>query len=372
MPRPTAHREPFGTVPGDPDTTVDLWTLDPGTGVRAEVLTYGGILHNLTVPDTEGAGASVVRSLATLDDYTGKHPYFGALVGRYANRIAHGRFTLDGTTYRIPANDRGHALHGGPDGFHTRVWEAAAHSTADAAVLRLTLHSPDGDMGFPGALDVTVTYTLDTSGTLALAYTATTDRPTVVNLTHHAYFDLAADGDILGHTLEVDADAYLPVDEDGIPQGPAADVRGTPFDLTSPHVIGERIGLPDGQLRSAGGFDHCWILRDPDPDPEPGPAPGSGPALRRAARLTAPGATRVMEVWTTEPGIQVYTANQLDGSFADAAGRRHERHAAVCLETQHLPDSPNRPGHPTTVLRPGETARSRTELRFPHLAPPRP
>ncbi|MGW0786516.1 aldose epimerase family protein [Streptomyces sp. NPDC002913] len=352
MPRPTVHSTPFGTVHG---TETHLWTLDSGTGVQAGVLTYGASLHSLTVPDTTGATASVVRSLATLDDYTAKHPYFGAVVGRYANRIAHGRFTLDGTEHHIPANDRGHALHGGPEGFHTKVWEAEADRTGDSVSVRLTLHSPDGDMGFPGALDSTVTYTLDTGGTLAVDYACATDRPTVVNLTNHAYFHLGGHGDVLGHRLEVDADTYLPVDGGGIPLGPPAEVRDTPFDLTEPHVLAERLGHNDPQLRAAGGFDHCWVLRD------------TGGGLRLGARLTAPEATRVLEVWTTEPGIQVYTANQLDGSFTDATGRRHERHGSVCLETQHLPDSPNRPDLPSTVLRPGETARSRTELRFSHL-----
>ncbi|MFF9687880.1 aldose epimerase family protein [Streptomyces sp. NPDC014623] len=352
MPRPTVHRTPFGSVQGAP---ADLWTLDSGTGVHAGILTYGASLHHLTVPDTTGATSSVVRSLATLDDYTAKHPYFGAVVGRYANRIAHGRFVLDGSEHHIPANDRGHALHGGPDGFHTKVWEATAGRTGDSVSVQLTLHSPDGDMGFPGALDTTVTYTLDTAGTLAVDYASVTDRPTVVNLTNHAYFDLAGHEDVLGHHLEVDAGTYLPVDDDGIPLGAPAEVRGTPFDLTTPRVIGKCLGTENGQLRAAGGFDHCWVLRDADG------------CLRRAARLTAPDATRVLEVWTTEPGIQVYTANQLDGSFTDGAGRRHERHGSICLETQHLPDSPNRPDLPSTVLRPGETARSRTELRFPHL-----
>ncbi|MFF1835955.1 aldose epimerase family protein [Streptomyces sp. NPDC058231] len=356
MPRPTVHHQPFGA---HTRTDVDVWTLDSGTGVRAEILTYGGILHSLTVPDTAGSTGPVVRSLAALDDYTGKNPFFGALIGRFANRIAHGRFTLDGTEHHVPATDRGHALHGGPDGFHTRIWQATGQATDDAAVLRLTLHSPDGDMGFPGELDTTVTYTLATDGTLALDYAATTDRPTVVNLTNHAYFNLTEDDDILGHTLQVDADRYLPVDEDGIPHGPAADVRGTPFDLTAPCTPGERIALPDEQLRMAGGFDHCWLVRDAGPS-EP---------LRRAARLTAPGAARIMEVWTTEPGIQVYTANQLDGSLTGPTGRRHDRYSAVCLETQHLPDSPNRPDYPSTEVRPGEAVVSRTEFRFPHLAP---
>ncbi|NEA19305.1 aldose epimerase family protein, partial [Streptomyces halstedii] len=298
MPRPTVHRAPFGPAHG---TETHRWTLDSGTGVRAEVLTYGATLHRLTVPDASGAAVPVVRSLAGIDDYTAEHPYFGAVVGRYANRIAHGRFTLDGTDHRVPANDRGHALHGGPGGFHTKVWEAAGDRTDDTASVRLTLHSPDGDMGFPGALDTTVTYTLDTAGTLAIDYVSVTDRPTVLNLTNHAYFDLAGQDDVLGHRLEVDADAYLPVDGGGIPLGPAADVKGTPFDLTEPRVLGERLGLDDPQLRAAGGFDHCWVLRE---------APDGAP--RRAARLTAPDGGRVLEVWTTRPGIQVYTANQLD------------------------------------------------------------
>ncbi|MEU0157430.1 aldose epimerase family protein [Streptomyces sp. NPDC006261] len=287
---PTVHRKPFGHAHGQSE--IDLWTLASGTGVRAEILNYGGILHSLTVPDTAGAPGPVVRSLPALDDHTDKNRYFGAVVGRYANRIAHGRFTLDGTTHRIPANDRGHALHGGPDGFHTRVWEAAGHRTN------------------------------------------------------------------LGHTLQVDADHYLPVDADSIPEGSPSPVAGTPFDLTAPQPVGERLTRPHPQVTPAGGFDHCWVLRDP--------APGT---LRRAARLTAPGDRRTLELWTTEPGIQVYTANQLDGAFTDGTGRRHERHGSLCVETQHLPDSPNRPAHPSTVLRPGETLRSRTEWRFPHLRP---
>lgn len=188
MPRPIVHSTPFGSVHG---AQTHLWTLDSGTGVRAEVLTYGASLHRLTVPDTAGTPASVVRSLPALDDYAAKHPYFGAVVGRYANRIAHGRFTLDGAEHHVPANDRGHALHGGPDGFHTKVWDAAPDHGDGTASVRLSLHSPDGDMGFPGALETAVTYTVDTDGTLAVDYASVTDRPTVVNLTNHAYFDLA-------------------------------------------------------------------------------------------------------------------------------------------------------------------------------------
>lgn len=364
MPRPTVSRRPFGTAPGG--TAVDVWRLDSGTGVHAEILTYGGILHRLTVPDTRGVPASVVLSLPTVEQYAEKSPYFGALVGRYANRIAAGRFTLDGTGHRIPVNDRGHALHGGPEGFDSRVWDAAAVEDTghpDRAAVRLTLRSPHGDMGFPGTLDVSATYSLDAAGTLTLDWSATVDRPTVANLTNHAYFNLSGDDDILGHTLLVPAEAYLPVDPAGIPTGPPAPVAGSAFDLTAGRRIGDALGLPGGplrdpQLRDAGGYDHCFVLR----------TPGQGPELRRAARLTAPGGLRTLEVRTTEPGVQVYTGNQLDGSLTGPDGRPYGRHAAVCLETQHYPDAPNRPEYPSTVLRPGETLTSRTEYRFPHLA----
>ncbi|GAA4991484.1 hypothetical protein GCM10025734_18900 [Kitasatospora paranensis] len=203
MPRPTVRCRPFGTLPDG--TAVQAWQLDSGTGVHAEILTYGGILHHLAVPDTAGEAAGVVLSLATAERYAAQSPYLGALVGRYANRIAHGRFTLDGTEHRIPVNDRGHALHGGPDGFDRRIWQAAAVEDDDRAAVRLSLHSPHGDMGFPGALDATVTYTLGADGTLAIDYTAATDRPTVVSLTNHAYFNLTGRPDILDHTLQVDS-----------------------------------------------------------------------------------------------------------------------------------------------------------------------
>ncbi|MEU1281875.1 aldose epimerase family protein [Streptomyces sp. NPDC005805] len=357
MPRPTVHHAPFGTSPDGED--VEVWTLDPGTGPRAEILTYGAVLHTLDVPDTRGEPGGTVLSLPGVPEYA-KGPYLGAVVGRYANRIAGGRFTLDGTEHTVPANNGENALHGGPEGFHTKVWQATAVPVPvpvpGHAAVRLTLHSPDGDMGFPGALDVSVTYSLGPDGTLAVDFTATTDRATVVNLTNHAYFDLGTDGDILGHTLRADADAYLPVGEDGIPLGPAAAVHGTAFDLTEPVLLGERLTAPDLQLRRAGGFDHCLVLR-----PEPG--------LRRAAVLRAPGGLREMEVWTTEPGIQVYTANQLDGAFCDPSGRPLRRYAGICLETQHLPDSPNRPDFPSTVVRPGTPWHSRTEFRFTHPRP---
>ncbi|MFB7107184.1 aldose epimerase family protein [Streptomyces hydrogenans] len=361
MPRATIHARPFGTTPTGEE--VALWRLTSPSGAYAEILTYGGILHALGVPDATGRTENVVLSLPSLDQYAEKSPYVGALIGRYANRIAHGRFTLDGTPHDVPANDRGHALHGGPAGFDARVWDAHPHTAGDTVELRLRLHSPHGDMGFPGALDVTATYSLDADGTLALDCTATTDRPTVLSLSNHAYFNLAADGgDILDHTLQVDGDAYLPVDATGIPLGPIAPVSGTPFDLTAPRTL--RTGVlaaDDVQIRDARGYDHCWVLGSRE-----------SAAPRRAARLSTPDGARTMEVWTTAPGLQVYTANQLDGTLTDPSGRPLGRHGAVCLETQHLPDAPNRPAYPSPVLRPGTTGHRRTEFRFPRPASPTP
>lgn len=375
MPRSAPLSEPFGATPdGRP---VERWRLTSAAGVTAEILTFGGVLHALYVPDPAGRRRNVVLSLPDVAAYAGPSPYLGALVGRYANRIGEARFVLDGRTHRLPANDRGHTLHGGPDGFHRRVW----HAEPLPGALRLTLHSPDGDMGFPGALDVTATYALDDAGTLSLDFEATTDRATVVNLTNHSYFNLAgrggdrpdegeldasgpgtaadsAGGRILGHMLHVDADRFLPVTPEAIPWGPEQAVAGTPFDFTAPRVLADGVADPDPQIKAAEGYDHCWVLR----------APADGAAgVRTAAVLHDPVSGRTLEVRTTEPGIQVYTANHLDGSLQDAEGNAHRAHDAVCLETQHLPDSPNRPEYPSTVLRPGGVHRSRTEFGFPHL-----
>ncbi|SFY51043.1 Aldose 1-epimerase [Streptomyces sp. F-1] len=356
---PTLTGSPFGTAPDG--TPVHRWRLDSGSGISADVLTYGGIVSSLRVPAPAGSVDDIVLGLPGMAEYSAPNPYLGALIGRYGNRIARGEFTLDGETHRVPATDRGQALHGGPAGFHRRVWKGtpAPGDGSDAAALRLELRSADGDMGFPGTLDVQVTYSLDRSGTFAIDYRARTDRATVVNLTNHSYFNLAGagHGDVLGHTLELDSDAYLPVTAEAIPLGPLAPTAGTPFDFRAAHPIGDRIEAKDDQLTAAGGYDHCWVLTPVD-------APGT---LRRAARLADPESGRRMDVWTTEPGIQVYTGNALDGSLAGADAKPYERHGAVCLETQHFPDSPNRPEYPSTVLRPGEEYRTRTEFRFPHL-----
>ena len=354
---------PFGVTPSG--LPVERWTLRGASGVEAAVLTYGAVLHSLRVPGPDSRPpAEIVLSLPDVKHYSTHGGYLGAVVGRFANRIAAGTFRLDGREHRIPGNDRGNSLHGGPDGFDRRVWQAQPRERADGSPsVRLSLHSPHGDQGFPGSLDVSVTYTLAPDGSLTLDYHAVTDRPTLVNLTHHAYFNLTGDPDrgILDHLLTVDADSYLPVDETGLPlAGPPAPVAGSPFDFTRPRRIGARLTESDEQLARAGGYDHCWVLRDPSPRTQP-------PTPRRAARLEDPGSGRVLEVHTSEPGVQVYAGQQLDGSFSDFRGRRIGAHAGVCLETQHFPDSPNRPDYPSTVLRPGRTLRSRTVLSFPHL-----
>ncbi|MEU6486836.1 aldose epimerase family protein [Streptomyces sp. NPDC046887] len=358
VPECAVHRDGFGTTPdGAP---VERFVLTSPSGVSAAVLSYGAVLQSLRVPGPGGAApAEVVLGLPDVPAYAEHGGYPGAVVGRYANRIRGGAFTLDGTAHRIPVNDRGNALHGGPEGFDRRVWAAEPVRRPDgAAAVRLGLVSPDGDQGFPGTLSVAVEYRLDRDGTLAVDYRATTDRPTVAALTQHAYFNLSGrpGSRVLDHLLTVDADGYLPVDDGGVPlAGPPVPVAGTPFDFTAPRAIGERIAAPDPQLSAAGGYDHCWALR--------GGAAGRGQVLRRAARLEDPGSGRVMEVWTGEPGLQVYSGNQLTGDGP------HGRYAGVCLETQAFPDAPNRPDYPSAVLRPGEVLRSRTELNFPHLAP---
>jgi aldose 1-epimerase len=321
-----------------------------GGGVRARVLTYGATLQALEVPDGRGGRVNVVLGGETLDDYLRQGAYVGATVGRFGNRIAGARFTLDGVEHRLAANNGPNSLHGGERGFDKRVWRA---EPLGPAALALSYVSPDGEEGYPGTLRVTVTYSLVyeamadgvTPGhALHIDYLATTDAPTVLNLTNHSYFNLAAAGDVLGHVLTLAAERYLPVDERQIPTGELAPVAGTPFDFTDPHPVGERIGADDPQLRIGQGYDHCYVLGDDG---------------GLAARVEDPETGRVMEVETTEPGVQLYTGNLL-GEDAMPYGR----HGGLCLETQHFPDSPNRPDFPSTVLRPGEEFRSHTVYRF--------
>ncbi|HWK44666.1 MAG TPA: aldose epimerase family protein [Stellaceae bacterium] len=346
----TVRRAPFGTLPDG--RAVEVFTLVNRRGMTAEILTYGGTLLSLLVPDRDRRLADVVLGYGRLDDYVHRNQYFGALIGRYANRVGGGRFTLDGREHAVDVNQPPNALHGGEDGFDKAVWQASS----DDASVRLTHHSPDGTGGYPGTLDVAVTYRLTDAGGLRIEYLATTDRPTVLNLTNHAYWNLAGEGsgDVLDHELTIDADAIVAVDETLIPTGELRPVAGTPFDFREPHRIGDRIrDGHDPQLMVGRGYDHCYVLR---------PSPGAEPF--RAARIVEPRSGRVMEVFTTEPGVQLYTGNQLLGNRIGKSGRAYRQSDALCLETQHFPDSPNHPGFPSTVLRPGETFTSATEYRF--------
>ena len=344
---------PFGTTSDGEEASV--YTLTNAHGMEVRVTNWGGVVLSISVPDREGTVEDVTLGFDTLAPYTtGESPYFGALVGRYGNRIADGRFSLDGQTYTLATNNGPNHLHGGERGFDKRLWTAEPFETDSTAGLVLTRTSPDGEEGYPGALDVRVTYTLTDDDALAFAYHATTDAATPVNLTQHTYFNLAGPGgDVLGHELTLDAGAFTPVDSTLIPTGEVRPVAGTPFDFREPRAIGERIGADDEQLRYGGGYDHNWVL---DRDGEAG--------LVRAARLYDPSSGRAMEVWTTEPGVQFYSGNFLDGSLAGRGGVVYGRRSGLALETQHFPDSPNQPAFPTTVLRPGETYRSRTVYRF--------
>jgi aldose 1-epimerase len=335
-------------------TPVHRWTLANDRDMTVTVLTYGGIIQTIEVPDRAGVSANVALGLPGLDDYAARNrPYLGALIGRYANRIAGGAFTLDGRTYRLPVNNPPNSLHGGTEGFDKRVW--AATGTGDGVELAYT--SPDGEMGYPGTLEVRARYTLTADSELRIDYQATSDAPTVVNLTNHSYLNLAGEaaGSVEGHLLQLHAGSFTPTDATSIPTGELAPVAGTPFDFTSPHAIGERIDEDDEQLRLGLGYDHNYVLDRP---------PGAEGTLVPAARVTDPGSGRVLEVDTTEPGLQLYSANQLDGTLTGPGGVAYGPRAGLCLETQHFPDSPNQPGFPSTVLRPGETYRSATVYRF--------
>lgn len=329
---------------------VACFTLDAGGGVAVDVLDYGAIVQAIRALDRDGAAADVVLGYDGIEAYERDRFYLGAVVGRSAGRIAGATFELDGRRVRLTANDAGNHLHGGARGFGKVIWRARTFEDASGAGVVLTHTSPDGDEGYPGAVDVRVTYTLSADNVLSVEYHAVTDRPTVVNLTQHSYFNLAGMGDVLGHELEVRASAYTPLGADLIPTGVLALVEGTPLDFRAPHRIGERIDADDAQLRIGAGYDHNFALD------------GAAGTLRPAARLADPASGRALEVATTEPGMQLYTGNYLDAT--GKGGRRYGPRAGVCLETQHYPDAPNQPGFPSTILRPGEAYRSRTEFRF--------
>jgi aldose 1-epimerase len=345
-------KKQFGTLPDGRD--VELYVLTNHNGMRASITTYGGIVTSLTAPDRNGRFADVVLGFDDLDGYLVGHPYFGAIVGRYGNRIAKGRFTLDDQDYVLARNNGENHLHGGVAGFDKALWRAAPHFHPDGPRLSLTYVSADGEEGYPGRLDVTVDYTLTHENELRIDYRATTDKPTHINLTNHSYFNLIGPGvgDISSHELLINADHFTPVDNGLIPTGEIRSVAGTPMDFREPTAIGNRIDGDDEQLRFGSGYDHNWVLNQDDT------------ALSHAARVYEPTSGRAMEVLTRESGVQFYTANFLDGSISGKGGTVYGRRCALCLETQHFPDSPNRPEFPTTVLRPGEVYESTTIYRF--------
>jgi len=350
---PTIDREPFGTTTsGEP---VDRYVLRDPSGTSAAILTYGGIIASFTVPDRDGAHRNVLLGLSDVAAYERRSPYFGAIIGRYANRIAGSTFDLGGTTYRVPANEPPHSLHGGDAGFDKRVWDATATAGAGGAVLRLTRTSPDGEEGFPGTLQVTVTYTLR-RGDLRIDYHATTDADTVVNFTNHAYFNLAGEGagSVADQELTIHASHYTPIDAALIPTGEIAPVAGTPFDFTVPTAIGARIREGHEQLCRAQGYDHNWVLD----------AGAQSDGLVLAAEAYDPGSGRTLSVLTDQPGVQFYSGNQLDGTIVGPSGRTYRQGDAFTLETQHFPDSPHHPHFPSTVLRSGEELASSTIYRF--------
>ncbi|WP_425144935.1 aldose epimerase family protein [Deinococcus sp.] len=347
----TAHVQDWGHLPGG--RPVHLYTLHNGRGLSVQLSDYGARIVRVRTPDRSGHLGDVTLGHDSLAPYLDRAqaPYFGAVVGRFANRVAAGHFRLDGREYRLGLNDGPNALHGGASGFDARLWTARL----DGGALELSLISADGDEGYPGRLEVRVRYSLSAADELSIEYRASSDAPTHLNLTNHAYWNLQGGGagDVLGHELSIAADAYTPVDATLIPTGELAAVDGTPFDFRAAHPIGERIGSSDPQLRRAGGYDHNFVLSG-----------GVTAQPRHVATLYDPASGRQMEVQTTEPGLQFYSGNFLDGSIVGRGGSMYRRNSALCLETQHFPDSPNRPEFPGTVLRPGEIFASRTVYRF--------
>jgi len=333
---------------------VDLYTLTNNLGMQAKIMNYGGIVVSLKVPDRNGKMDDVVLGFNDLDSYLKGHPYFGAIVGRYGNRIAKGRFTLNGFEYKLAVNNGENHLHGGIKGFDKVVWTAKEMRTKMGPALSLTYISKDGEEGYPGTLTATVVYTLTNNNELKLDYTVTTDKDTVSNLTHHSYFNLAGEGngDILSHILTLNGSRFTPTDAGSIPTGELKAVAGTPFDFLKPTVIGKRINDQDQQLQYGSGYDHNFVVN------------GKFGSLRSAATVYEPTSGRVLEVWTTEPGVQFYTGNFLDGTLTGKSGKVYQKRFGFCLETQHYPDSPNHPAFPTTTLKKGATYRSTTVYRF--------
>lgn len=354
---PPITKADFGKTPDG--TPVEIYTLRNAQGAEARIMTYGGIVQSLSMPDKNGKFADVVLGFDSLAGYTSPEylkgcPYFGALIGRYGNRIGGAKFNLEGKTYELAKNNNGNSLHGGLKGFDKVVWTARPMDTAQGPALILTYLSKDGEEGFPGNLQVTAIYTLTDDNALQLEFKAVTDKPTVCNLTHHSYFNLAGagNGDILGHLLQINADKTTPVDSELIPTGKIADVTGTPFDFRKPTAIGARINDPDAVLQYGPGYDHNWIVNKPFGQ------------YGLQARVVEPTSGRVLEVWSDEPAVQFYAGNFLDGTIVGKGGKAYQRRTGFCLEPQHYPDSPNKPQFPSTELKPGETYHNKIVYKF--------
>jgi aldose 1-epimerase len=344
-------RRAYGNMDG---AAIELFTLSNAAGMQAAITNYGATLVSLTAPDRNGKFADVVLGMDDLAGYRKQTAFLGALIGRYGNRIAHGGFKLEGKEYHLPKNDSDNTLHGGPQGFDKRAWKATPSNGAGGASVEFTYVSKDGEEGFPGTLTARVVYTLTDKNELRIDYSAATDKPTVVNLTNHSYFNLAGqgEGDILGHQVTIHASRFTPVNAALIPTGELRPVKGTPFDFTQSTAIGARIGQADQQLKFGRGYDHNWVLDK-----------GAG-GMTQAVEVYEPKTGRVMQVWTTEPGIQFYTGNFLDGSIHGKGGKVYPNRGAFCMETQHFPDSPNQPEFPSTELKPGQQYHTTTEFRF--------
>src|SRR6266702_1960348 len=347
------EKKVFGTTADG--KTADLYTLKNKNGMQVSITNFGATVVSIIAPDKAGKMADVALGYDDLAGYELNKNYLGVLVGRYGNRIAHGKFSIDGTEYTLAKNNGDNSLHGGIKGFNKAMWEAKDVSKGGEAAVEMKYVSKDGEEGYPGNLSVTVVYTLTNKNELKIDYSATTDKKTVVNLTNHTYFNLAGpgSGDILGHQLVIEADKFTPVDASLIPTGELRDVLGTPLDFRKATAIGARIDQEEEQLKLGHGYDHNFVLRR-----------AAGAPISLAARVVEPNTGRVLEVWTTEPGVQFYTGNFLDGTARGKGGLTYARRSAFCLETQHFPDSPNQPKFPSVVLNPGEKYSTTTTYRF--------
>lgn len=349
----TVSSKSFGTVDGK---TAKLFTLTNSHGMVVKITNYGGIITSIIVPDRTGKTRDVVLGYDDVDGYVNdpNGTYFGALIGRYGNRIAKGHLVVDGKTYKLAINNPPNSLHGGKVGFNKKIWAASPFQTRRSAGVTLRYFSPDGEENYPGNLNVKVVYTLTNDDALRMQYTAVTDKDTVVNLTNHAYFNLngAGNGTILGHRVRINADRYTPIDSTSIPLGPLARVAGTPFDFRRPHAIGERINASNLQLKNGSGYDHNFVLNQPGTD------------LIESAQVYSPLSGIVLTEFTNEPGMQLYTGNFLNGKNVGKGGKAYQRRTGFCLEAQHYPDSPNQPKYPTTELKPGETYQQTTIYKF--------